>query len=107
MIVVQLSPLLIWLFTGACFPYSESGFVSMTGLFVVPLTFTTQPLKHSLQKILMVQNIVTALTLHIARDLSGKESFRKNADNFLFKNYAPHRNHSFIIPDSKSAIYSL
>ncbi|MNQ29195.1 hypothetical protein D3C85_425050 [compost metagenome] len=100
MIVVQLSPLLIWILTGACFPYSESGFVSMTGWFVVLFTFTTQPLKHSLPKILMVQNIVTALTLHIARDLSAKESFQKNTDNFLFKNYAPHRNYSFIMPDS-------
>lgn len=100
MIVVQLSPLLIWIFTGACFPYSESGFVSITTLFIVLLTFTTQPLKHSLQKILMVQNIVTALTLHIERDLSVKEFFQKNADIFLIKNYAPHRNHSFIIPNS-------
>lgn len=100
MIAVQLSPLLIWIFTGACFPYSESGFVSLTGLFTVLFIFTMQPLKHSLQKILMVQNIVTTLTLHIARDLSAKESFQKNTHNFLFKNYAPRRNHSFIMPDS-------
>lgn len=98
MIIIQLSPLLIWIFTGACFPFSESEIVDMTGIFAVLLTFTKQPLKHSLQKILMVQNIIATIALHIARDLSTDESFQKNANSLPFKNYAPHRNHSFIIP---------